>query len=189
MSGHYANVQWTKDDGTARPKLMRPADNTKDQTYYLSGIKEASLSRVSLSSVIDRNCADQSYRHYSRCQTPLKHVYESLRPSTGSRQLSEQKAWGYALWARSGASRISWVCAAQATIHLNVFQLKSFVAQYILAKPGPVINLETGREVGKHNGLWRYTIGQGAKLPGMQSKMFVSRKDATENAIYIVPGS
>ena len=81
------------------------------------------------------------------------------------------------------------MCAAQATIHLNVFQLKSFVAQYILAKPGPVINLETGREVGKHNGLWRYTIGQGAKLPGMQSKMFVARKDGTENAIFIVAGS
>ena len=62
-------------------------------------------------------------------------------------------------------------------------------AQYIPAEPGPLIELETGREVGRHQGLWRYTIGQAAKIPGMKSKMFASHKDANQNAVFVVPGS
>jgi hypothetical protein len=43
-TGHYARVDWTEG---GRTKLMRSADATKDQTYYLSSVPEAQLSRVS----------------------------------------------------------------------------------------------------------------------------------------------
>lgn len=46
-TGHYARVEWR---AGGRTKLLRSADGTKDQTYYLSSVPEAQLSRVSLSS-------------------------------------------------------------------------------------------------------------------------------------------
>ena len=48
FTGHYANKGWSSEDltGVPRPKLLRPQDRTKDQTYYLSGIPESSLART-----------------------------------------------------------------------------------------------------------------------------------------------
>lgn len=44
-TGHYAKVHWSEG---GRTKLLSSADVTKDQTYYLSSVPEAQLSRVSL---------------------------------------------------------------------------------------------------------------------------------------------
>jgi len=46
----------------------------------------------------------------------------------------------------------------------------------------------TGRTVGEHSGLWNFTIGQNARVPGMPEKLFVFSKDVESNAIYVVPG-
>lgn len=45
-AGHYANKDWKHHNGVSRPRLLRPRDVTKDQTYYLSSIPERSLSRA-----------------------------------------------------------------------------------------------------------------------------------------------
>lgn len=50
------------------------------------------------------------------------------------------------------------------------------------------MDLSTGEILGEHQGLWTYTIGQGAKLAGMSKKTFVCRKDKERNAIYVVQG-
>ena len=55
--GHYANKTWARpplshsnifayDKIPTRPQLRRPADRTKDQTYYLAAIPETSLARA-----------------------------------------------------------------------------------------------------------------------------------------------
>ena len=57
--GHYAGVEWgpsrppfltanneMRSERSLRPRLVRSDDRTKDQTYYLSGIKESSLAKV-----------------------------------------------------------------------------------------------------------------------------------------------
>uniref|UniRef100_A0A8H8CMH4 tRNA-5-taurinomethyluridine 2-sulfurtransferase n=1 Tax=Psilocybe cubensis TaxID=181762 RepID=A0A8H8CMH4_PSICU len=43
-TGHYARKSWTENG--SRPKLLRAADSHKDQTYFLSSISEAGLSRA-----------------------------------------------------------------------------------------------------------------------------------------------
>ena len=43
MAGHYALKGWSSD---CRPKLLRPVDHLKDQTYFLSAISEAGLRRA-----------------------------------------------------------------------------------------------------------------------------------------------
>ena len=53
--------------------------------------------------------------------------------------------------------------------------------------PGPVINLETGTDLGQqHNGLSSYTIGQNASLSGVKSKLYVAAKDISKNALLVV---
>ena len=52
-------------------------------------------------------------------------------------------------------------------------------------QPGPILEIDTNVQLGQHNGLWTYTIGQGAKLPGLSTKLFVAGKDHRKNAIYV----
>jgi hypothetical protein len=55
----------------------------------------------------------------------------------------------------------------------------------VAPQPGPILEIDTDVELGQHTGLWSYTIGQGAKLPGLSQKLFVARKDHQKNAIYV----
>lgn len=65
-------------------------------------------------------------------------------------------------------------------------------AQYTSPPPrqGYLVDLD-GRRLGKHNGLWYYTIGQGARLGGMEIPHFVAKKGIGESGqdILVVPGS
>lgn len=45
-TGHYARKGWDTSILPPRPKLLRPQDRLKDQTYYLSAIPERSLARA-----------------------------------------------------------------------------------------------------------------------------------------------
>jgi len=61
----------------------------------------------------------------------------------------------------------------------------TFVGDYVAPQPGPILEIDTNVELGQHGGLWTYTIGQGAKLPGLSQKLFVAGKDHKKNAIYV----
>ncbi len=67
---------------------------------------------------------------------------------------------------------------------------KNFLKNYLPAKPGDVINIETGETIGKHIGLMNYTIGQrkGLNIGGTEDKMFVVGKDLEKNILYICLG-
>ena len=64
-----------------------------------------------------------------------------------------------------------------------------FSVNYLEPNPGPIYEMGTGTIVGTHGGLWTYTIGQGARLPGLKERHFVAAKSRAENAIYVVNGS
>ncbi|MCE5312859.1 MAG: tRNA 2-thiouridine(34) synthase MnmA [Nitrospiraceae bacterium] len=53
---------------------------------------------------------------------------------------------------------------------------------------GPMIQILTGKELGRHKGIHRYTIGQRKRL-GIESlePMFVARIDPKDNAVYVGP--
>lgn len=63
-----------------------------------------------------------------------------------------------------------------------------FISTYIPSTPGPVRILGTSRNVGEHQGLHSFTIGQRASIVFDGQKWFVAEKDANSNIIYVVPG-
>ena len=67
---------------------------------------------------------------------------------------------------------------------------KEFLKNYLPAKPGNVINIETNKIVGTHQGLMYYTIGQrkGLNIGGNTDKMFVVGKNLKDNILYVAFG-
>ncbi len=64
---------------------------------------------------------------------------------------------------------------------------KEFLKNYLPSQPGKVIDIETNKVVGEHQGLMYYTIGQrkGLNIGGNQDKMFVVGKNLPENILYV----
>ncbi|KAF8163707.1 tRNA-specific 2-thiouridylase [Crassisporium funariophilum] len=152
-TGHYARKSWSASSSNPRPKLLRPVDQHKDQTYFLSAISEAGLRQALF---------------------PIGHLTK-----LEVRELAKEH--GLSTAERPDSVGICFV--GEKT------KFNSFLSSYIPANPGPIINKITGKVVGEHSGLWNFTIGQNARVPGMPEKMFVASKDADTNAIYLVPGS
>lgn len=63
-----------------------------------------------------------------------------------------------------------------------------FLANYIPPREGPIINMVNNKQVGTHSGLWTYTIGENARIPGMHIKMYVAKKDHDTGVVWVVPG-
>ncbi|KAJ3211145.1 hypothetical protein HDU67_004758 [Dinochytrium kinnereticum] len=60
-------------------------------------------------------------------------------------------------------------------------------SDYVEMKEGPIVSID-GKTIGTHNGLARYTLGQGARVSGESTRMFVYRKDLRSNTLIVVPG-
>lgn len=66
-----------------------------------------------------------------------------------------------------------------------------FLSNYLPAKPGDMIDIDTGKVLGKHNGLMYHTIGQrrGLGIGGDGEAWFVCGKDLGKNQLLICQGS
>ncbi|SCV69091.1 BQ2448_2111 [Microbotryum intermedium] len=65
-------------------------------------------------------------------------------------------------------------------------RFRHWLDAYLPPKPGNIV-LSSGKVVGHHQGLWQYTIGESARLPGLPSRHFIGRKDVEKNEIVVVP--
>ena len=66
-----------------------------------------------------------------------------------------------------------------------------FPAQYASTAEGKAsgdVVSPDGRILGRHRGLWHYTIGQRARLGGMGEALYVAKKSVDRNEIVVVPG-
>lgn len=64
---------------------------------------------------------------------------------------------------------------------------QTFLANYLPAKPGIIVDINSKTTIGHHNGVYYYTLGQrkGINLSGMKVPYFVVKKDATSNILYV----
>lgn len=64
-----------------------------------------------------------------------------------------------------------------------------FIAEYVVDKPGALVDIDSGQEVGQHRGLHHWTVGQGCRLGGHLKPYFVAEKDVPTNTIYVASGT
>ena len=79
---------------------------------------------------------------------------------------------------------------SQGICFVGKVDIQEFLSQQLREKEGNIIDDDTGKIIGKHNGVWYYTIGQrkGLSIGGSPLPYFINRKDVKENIIYAVQG-
>jgi len=77
---------------------------------------------------------------------------------------------------------------SQGICFLGKINYSDFIRKYVGEKPGDIIELETGKVLGKHKGFWFHTIGQRRGLGLGGGPWFVVKKDIQENIIYVSNG-
>ena len=77
---------------------------------------------------------------------------------------------------------------SQGICFLGKIDYDEYLRRYLGELPGDVVELETGRLIGKHRGHWFYTIGQRKGLGFGGGPWFVVKKDVEQNLIYVSNG-
>ncbi len=119
VTGHYAGVE--EKDGVFL--LKRARDGVKDQTYFLSHLNQAQLSRA----------------HF-----PLGvYVKSDVRRLARELDLPNQ-----------GRKDSQGLC------FLGKIKYNEFVKCHLGKRPGRIVEIETGKTLGDHDGYWFFTVGQ-----------------------------
>lgn len=77
---------------------------------------------------------------------------------------------------------------SQGICFLGKINYADFIKRHLGERPGPVIEIETGKKIGEHSGFWFYTIGQRKGLGLSGGPWFVVRKNVKDNVIYVSKG-
>ena len=77
---------------------------------------------------------------------------------------------------------------SQGICFLGKINYTDYIKKYLGEKPGDVIELETGRRIGQHQGHWFYTIGQRKGLGFGGGPWFIVKKDVERNVLYVSHG-
>ncbi|MBE2280797.1 MAG: tRNA 2-thiouridine(34) synthase MnmA [Ignavibacteriaceae bacterium] len=143
-SGHYALTE--KAGGNYRLKIS--PDPVKDQTYFLSYLKQKQLKRA-LFPLGDFN------------KNEVRKIANSLKLANMERKDS------------------------QGICFLGQIKFKDFVKFHLGTLKGDIINADTGKKMGIHDGFYFYTIGQRSGLGLSGGPWYVTAKDQANNIVYI----
>ena len=77
---------------------------------------------------------------------------------------------------------------SQGICFLGKIDYTEYVRRYVGEQQGDVIELDTGRLIGRHNGHWFYTIGQRKGLGFGGGPWFIVKKDIKKNILYVAHG-
>lgn len=145
-SGHYAVVK--KDN--ERYRLFRSPDPIKDQSYFLSHLSQAQLSKIMFP------IGDMLKEDVRKLAQDIDLPNKDRKDSQG-------------------------IC------FLGKIKYRDFVGYYLGQKEGDIIEIETGKKLGKHKGFWFCTIGQrqGLGIGGPGGPYYVCKKDIENNIVYV----
>ena len=113
-----------------------------------------------------------NYHQLSKAMFPIGHL-----PKAEVRQLAEKMNL-------PSATRHD----SQGICFLGKINYNDYIRKYLGEREGDIIELETGRKLGKHKGFWFHTIGQRKGLGLGEGPWFVIRKDVENNIIYVSKG-
>ncbi len=77
---------------------------------------------------------------------------------------------------------------SQGICFLGQINYNDFIRRHLGVKKGPIIEIETGRKLGEHNGYWFHTIGQRKGLGLSGGPWYVVKKNIADNVIYVSGG-
>jgi tRNA-specific 2-thiouridylase len=77
---------------------------------------------------------------------------------------------------------------SQGICFLGKINYNEFIRRYLGEREGNIVELETGKILGKHKGFWFHTIGQRKGLGLSQGPWFVVKKDTFTNEIFVSNG-
>jgi len=79
---------------------------------------------------------------------------------------------------------------SQGICFIGKIDTKEFLQKEIKPQKGDIIDIDTGKKVGEHDGVWYYTLGQreGLKIGGADKPYFVASKDIRQNIIFAAKG-
>ena len=77
---------------------------------------------------------------------------------------------------------------SQGICFLGRINYNDYIRRYLGENPGDVVELDTGKLIGKHKGLWFHTIGQRKGMGFGGGPWFVVKKDVEQNILYVAHG-
>ena len=77
---------------------------------------------------------------------------------------------------------------SQGICFLGKVNYNDFIRRYLGEKKGPIVEFETGKILGQHNGYWFLTVGQRKGLGLSGGPWYVIKKDVEANIIYASKG-
>lgn len=144
-TGHYASLNSSGQTGV---ELHMAPDPIKDQTYFLSHLSQAQLSRALF-----------PIGHLSKAE--VRALAQKFNLPNKDRKDS------------------------QGICFLGKFKYRDFIKHYLGEKPGDLIEYETGKKMGTHEGFWFYTVGQRQGIGLGGGPWYVVAKDCANNAVFI----
>ena len=145
-TGHFARIEQTP----TGPALYRGADDSRDQSYFLSLVAGKSLARV-------------------------------VFPLAGRRKAEHPAALAELSLTPPLPSESREICFVPDDDYRAFLESEGFP----LSGPGPIV-LADGTRLGRHQGLWRHTIGQRKGLGiGYSEPLYVIDKDPAANALIV----
>ena len=77
---------------------------------------------------------------------------------------------------------------SQGICFLGKINYNDFIRRHLGEKPGPIIEIETGRKLGEPRGYWFHTIGQRKGLGLSGGPWYVVKKNIHDNVVYVSNG-
>lgn len=79
---------------------------------------------------------------------------------------------------------------SQGICFIGKIDTKEFLQMKIKPRKGNIKDIDTGKKVGEHDGVWYYTLGQreGLRIGGADKPYFVAGKDVRQNIIFAAKG-
>lgn len=79
---------------------------------------------------------------------------------------------------------------SQGICFVGKIELEDFLKSKLKEKNGDIVDIDTEKVVGEHNGVWFYTIGQrkGIGVGGVHIPYFVAKKDVKKNTLFVAKG-
>lgn len=82
----------------------------------------------------------------------------------------------------------AWRKDSQGICFLGKINYNDFIERHLGSRPGPIVEIETGKKIGEHRGYWFHTIGQRKGLGLSGGPWYVVRKNVRDNVVYVSNG-